>query len=118
MNRRPRKSTRTYTRLPITTPVRSPSPATADNSGYARAGPPLWGSRSSTLTVFILAVFVATYAGMALDRVPGLKVDRTGIALMAVALLLAGGAVSVEGVGRAVDKIGRASCRERVCQYV
>src|SRR3546814_8142027 len=55
------------------------------------------------MTVFILVVFVATYAGMALGRVPGLKVDRTGIALMAVALLLAGGAVSVEDVGRAVD---------------
>lgn len=29
------------------------------------------------------AVFLFTYAGMALRRVPGLRVDRTGIALIA-----------------------------------
>ena len=35
----------------------------------------------------ILGVFVATYIGMALGRVPGLRVDRTGIALIAAALV-------------------------------
>lgn len=51
----------------------------------------------------ILAVFVATYAGMALGRVPGLKLDRTGIALMAVVALLASGRLPVSAMGRAVD---------------
>ena len=51
----------------------------------------------------ILAVFVATYAGMALGRVPGLKLDRTGIALMAVVMLLASGRLPVSAMGRAVD---------------
>lgn len=34
----------------------------------------------------ITVVFAATYLGMALGRVPGLKLDRTGIALMAAAV--------------------------------
>ncbi|MBM3565056.1 MAG: anion transporter [Alphaproteobacteria bacterium] len=40
---------------------------------------------------------------MALGRVPGLKLDRTGIALMAVAALLATGAIDVAAIGQAVD---------------
>ena len=47
-------------------------------------------------------VFVFTYVGMAAGRIPGLRVDRTGIALMAVAALLAGGA---ETIGRAMAAI-------------
>ena len=53
--------------------------------------------------VLIVVVFLATYAGMAFGRVPGLKIDRTGIALMAVAALLAFGATDVAAIGRAVD---------------
>lgn len=55
------------------------------------------------MTGLVIAVFAATYLGMALGRVPGLKIDRAGIALMAVAALLAGGAVDVGFVGQAVD---------------
>lgn len=55
------------------------------------------------MTVLIVAVFVVTYVGMALGRVPGLKIDRTGIALMAVAVLLASGAFDVPAVGQAID---------------
>ncbi|GEO82115.1 SLC13 family permease [Pararhodospirillum oryzae] len=39
---------------------------------------------------FVLAVFVLTYAGMAVGRVPGLGVDRAGIALLAAIALQAG----------------------------
>ena len=39
---------------------------------------------SPDVTFFVLAVFTATYAGMALGRFPGLRIDRTGIALVAV----------------------------------
>ena len=55
------------------------------------------------MTALVLAVFAATYVGMALGRVPGLKLDRTGMALMAVAALMATGAVDVAGIGRAID---------------
>lgn len=51
----------------------------------------------------IVGVFAFTYLGMALGRIPGLKVDRTGIALMAVVMLLAAHKVPVAEMGRAVD---------------
>lgn len=54
-------------------------------------------------TGIVVAVFVLAYAGMALGRVPGLRLDRTGIALLAVTALLASGAVGIDGIGRAVD---------------
>ncbi len=43
------------------------------------------------MTAFILAVFTVVYLGMAAGRLPGLLVDRTGVALLgAIALVLAG----------------------------
>jgi Na+/H+ antiporter NhaD/arsenite permease-like protein len=43
----------------------------------------------------ILAIFVLTYVGMAVGRVPGLKLNRTGIALLgAIAALVASGSSS------------------------
>ncbi len=51
----------------------------------------------------VVVVFAATYLGMALGRIPGLKVDRTGLALMAVVALLASGAVDVATIGKAID---------------
>jgi hypothetical protein len=35
------------------------------------------------MTGFIIVLFVLTYVGMALGRVPGLRVDRAGIAMAA-----------------------------------
>jgi Na+/H+ antiporter NhaD/arsenite permease-like protein len=51
----------------------------------------------------IVAVFILTYLGMAAGRVPGLKIDRTGIALLGLVVLLGAGAIKVEDIGRAVD---------------
>jgi Na+/H+ antiporter NhaD/arsenite permease-like protein len=53
------------------------------------------------LTVSI--IFAATYIGMALGRLPGLRIDRTGIALLALVALLASDAVPLAAMGRAVD---------------
>ncbi len=45
----------------------------------------------NTSTIVVLAVFAAVYAGMALGRWPGLRVDRSGIAVLgAIALYAAG----------------------------
>jgi Na+/H+ antiporter NhaD/arsenite permease-like protein len=45
----------------------------------------------------VLAIFVLTYVGMALGRVPGLKINRTGIALLgAIAIMLASGSSSTQ----------------------
>jgi Na+/H+ antiporter NhaD/arsenite permease-like protein len=41
------------------------------------------------MTGAILAIFVVTYFGMALGRIPGLRTDRTGIALVAAVLVIA-----------------------------
>ncbi len=54
------------------------------------------------MVAFTLAVFILTYIGMALGRVPGLRLDRSGIALIAATMLVAGGSVST---GRLVDAI-------------
>ena len=55
------------------------------------------------MTGLILVVFVATYVGMALGRVPGLRVDRTGIALIAAVVLIASGAVGLDQAAGFVD---------------
>jgi Na+/H+ antiporter NhaD/arsenite permease-like protein len=45
----------------------------------------------------ILAIFVLTYVGMAAGRVPGLKLNRTGIAVLgAIAMMVASGASSAQ----------------------
>jgi Na+/H+ antiporter NhaD/arsenite permease-like protein len=46
-----------------------------------------------------LSVFIVTYIGMALGRVPGLRLDRSGIALIAAVVLVALGAITPEQIG-------------------
>jgi hypothetical protein len=43
-----------------------------------------------------VVIFVATYAGVALGRVPGLRIDRAGIALVGASLMIAFGTLSLE----------------------
>jgi Na+/H+ antiporter NhaD/arsenite permease-like protein len=57
----------------------------------------------AAVTLIALIVFIFTYLGMALGRIPGLAVDRTGIAVMAVAVLLASGAITFAAAGAAID---------------
>jgi Na+/H+ antiporter NhaD/arsenite permease-like protein len=55
------------------------------------------------VTFWIVAVFIFTYVGMASGQIPGLRLDRSGIALLAVVLLLGRGAIQVGYIGKAVD---------------
>lgn len=55
------------------------------------------------LTLLATAVFAATYVGMALGRVPGLAIDRTGIALLAAVALAVAGAVPHDRIASAID---------------
>ncbi|MBP2310801.1 SLC13 family permease [Azospirillum soli] len=55
------------------------------------------------MTATIVALFTATYLGMALGRFPGLRIDRTGIALVAAILLLGIGALDSRQVVEAID---------------
>jgi Na+/H+ antiporter NhaD/arsenite permease-like protein len=41
-------------------------------------------------------IFVLTYAGLALGKVPGLRVDRAGIAFVGATLMLVTGAIGLE----------------------
>ena len=50
-----------------------------------------------------LLIFIATYLGLALGRIPGLAVDRTGIALLGAVAMLAARSLSVEEAKAAVD---------------
>jgi Na+/H+ antiporter NhaD/arsenite permease-like protein len=50
-----------------------------------------------------LAIFALTYGGIALGRIPGLRLDRTGISVLGAALMLAVGALTTEEAYRAID---------------
>lgn len=51
----------------------------------------------------VLTVFVAVYAGMILGEIPGLAIDRTGIALLGAIALLVAGRTDFPGAVAAVD---------------
>ncbi len=51
----------------------------------------------------IVLVFLLTYVGMAAGRLPGLRVDRTGIALLGVIVLLGTEAATLDGIAGDVD---------------
>ncbi|MEP9389474.1 SLC13 family permease [Mesorhizobium sp. KR9-304] len=55
------------------------------------------------MTTLAVIVFVLTYLGMALGRVPGLAIDRTGVALLGLIILLASGDLTLDDAGAAVD---------------
>jgi Na+/H+ antiporter NhaD/arsenite permease-like protein len=55
------------------------------------------------VAVLPLVLFVLTYAGLALGRVPGLALDRTGFAILGAVAFLATGEVSLEEAKDAVD---------------
>src|SRR5438067_432967 len=55
------------------------------------------------MTTLSVVVFILVYLGMALGRVPGLAVDRTGVALLGLIALLASEDLTLNEAGRAVD---------------
>jgi Na+/H+ antiporter NhaD/arsenite permease-like protein len=55
------------------------------------------------LTTLVLVVFSAVYVGMAIGRWPGLRLDRTGIALLGAIVLYASDAVDGPAVLAAID---------------
>jgi Na+/H+ antiporter NhaD/arsenite permease-like protein len=50
-----------------------------------------------------LILFALTYAGLALGRIPGLAIDRTGFALLGAVAFLATGSLTVQQAKEAVD---------------
>ena len=51
----------------------------------------------------VTTIFGLTYFGLAIGEIPGLRIDRAGIALVGAAAMLACGGVSMHDAARAVD---------------
>src|ERR1700724_2734790 len=49
------------------------------------------------------AIFAVSYLALAVGRIPGLAIDRAGVALVGACLMVAGGALPLEDAYRAVD---------------
>jgi Na+/H+ antiporter NhaD/arsenite permease-like protein len=54
------------------------------------------------MTLFITVLFALTYIGMAVGRVPGSRVDRTGIAMIVAVVLVAAGALPAGEIAAAI----------------
>jgi Na+/H+ antiporter NhaD/arsenite permease-like protein len=68
---------------------------------------PLWDSlnpvqQGEAMASAIVVVFALTYVGMALGRIPGLRVDRSGIAMLAAVVLVAMGAIPADQIVQAI----------------
>ena len=57
----------------------------------------------SATTIATAIIFALTYGGISLGRIPGLRLDRAGIALAGAALMMAVGAIAPEEAYRAVN---------------
>ncbi|QEL26730.1 anion transporter [Bosea sp. F3-2] len=60
-----------------------------------------WGLNATQ--ILAIAIFVATYVAIAIGRMPGLRVDRAGAALIGAALMIGCGVLSLEDAYRAID---------------
>src|SRR5258705_6056826 len=58
-----------------------------------------WESRSAAAGV----IFVGSYLALAVGRIPGLSIDRAGIALVGAGLMVASGALPLEDAYKAID---------------
>src|SRR3546814_11821815 len=123
MIRRPPRSTRTDTLLPYTTLFRSPSELPLTDAGAVAENPwaflPVYPFLAAALGGLLGswgagAIVISLAAGygacLALHRLLRSRVDAA-TAMWAVAFFAAG------PLGALFQEIGRASCRERVCQY-
>lgn len=51
----------------------------------------------------VAAIFAVVYLGMFLGGIPGLGLDRTGVALLGAIALVAAGRITIENIWTAVD---------------
>jgi Na+/H+ antiporter NhaD/arsenite permease-like protein len=50
-----------------------------------------------------LAIFLASYLALAIGKIPGLSIDRAGVALVGAGLMVASGVLSLEDAYKAID---------------
>jgi Na+/H+ antiporter NhaD/arsenite permease-like protein len=73
-------------------------------AGAAAIAPWLMPNQHGTATrVAAAAIFVASYAALAIGKVPGLSIDRAGVALVGACLMVASGAMPLPDAYKAVD---------------
>jgi Na+/H+ antiporter NhaD/arsenite permease-like protein len=53
--------------------------------------------------ILTLAIFAGAYVGLGLGRLPGFRVDRTGVAIIGAAAMVVGGVLSWDAAVRSVD---------------
>jgi Na+/H+ antiporter NhaD/arsenite permease-like protein len=58
---------------------------------------------TAPVSILAVVIFVATYAVVAFGRLPGLRIDRAGAALVGAALMVAVGAMTLDEAYRAID---------------
>jgi len=61
------------------------------------------GEHGIAQRVAAAAIFVASYLALAIGKVPGIAIDRAGVALVGACLMVASGAMPLEDAYRAVD---------------
>jgi Na+/H+ antiporter NhaD/arsenite permease-like protein len=61
------------------------------------------GLDEGTRKVAAAVIFAASYLALAIGKVPGLNIDRAGVALVGASLMVASGALSLEDAYRAID---------------
>lgn len=61
------------------------------------------GNDESARRIAAAGIFAASYLALAIGRVPGLSIDRAGIALVGASLMVASGAITLPAAYRAID---------------
>jgi Na+/H+ antiporter NhaD/arsenite permease-like protein len=56
-----------------------------------------------TRKIAALAIFVASYLGLAMGKIPGLSIDRAGVALVGAGLMVASGVLPLDDAYKAID---------------
>lgn len=62
---------------------------------------PAFGDRGRVVAA--IAIFTGSYAALAVGRIPGLSIDRAGIALVGASLMVASGAMPLDEAYKAID---------------
>jgi len=60
-------------------------------------------TRDTASTSLVTTIFALTYLGLAIGKVPGLRIDRAGIALVGAAAMMVFGVLNMHDAARAVD---------------
>jgi Na+/H+ antiporter NhaD/arsenite permease-like protein len=69
-------------------------------ANFVRPGSVLGGD---TVRLAAAAIFAGAYLALAIGKIPGLRIDRAGVALVGAALMVGAGVLTLDEAGRAVD---------------